>query len=81
MQGVFAVSSICSSFISAAKSPDQQTKQLWQLAGSLMFAVFPYTMIVLMPTTRKIMRQVRSGYRDVYMRAGGGRGASHLCYH
>jgi hypothetical protein len=64
MQGVFAIASIWSSFVSAARSPDQETKQLWQLAGSLMFAVFPYTMIALMPTTKKILRQVRSAARS-----------------
>lgn len=44
--------------IAAAKAADPQIKTLWALSSGLLFAIFPYTMVVLMPTTKRILRQV-----------------------
>lgn len=58
LQGSFLLMGIHAAAIAAAKAADPQIKTLWALSSGLLFAIFPYTMVVLMPTTKRILRQV-----------------------
>jgi hypothetical protein len=44
--------------IAAAKAADKYNKMLWSLSSGLLFAIFQYTMLAHMPTTKRILRQV-----------------------
>lgn len=58
MQGSFLFTGIHAAAIAAAKAVDPQNRTLWSLSSGLLFAIFPYTMLALMPTTKKFLRQV-----------------------
>lgn len=58
LQGAFACLGTSAAAAAAVMSADKQAKMMWALSGALMFAVFPYTMVALMPHTKKIMRKV-----------------------
>jgi hypothetical protein len=45
--------------IAAAKSADKDSKLLWSLSSGLLGAVWPFTLLVMMPTNKKILQQVR----------------------
>jgi hypothetical protein len=70
LQGSFLFLGINAAAIAAAKAADKHTKVLWSLSSGLLFAVFPYTMLAHMPTTNRILRQVRqlcSGNKAVHV--------------
>jgi hypothetical protein len=58
LQGSFLFTGINAAAIAAAKTSDQNNKALWSVSSGLLFAIFPYTMLLLMPTTKRILRQV-----------------------
>jgi hypothetical protein len=58
MQGSFLFTGIYAAAVAAAKAADPQNRTLWSLSSGLLFAIFPYTMVALMPTTKNIMRNV-----------------------
>jgi len=45
--------------IAAAKAADHDEKLGWRLSGVLIGAVFPFTMLVMMPTNKTILKQAR----------------------
>jgi hypothetical protein len=58
LQGSFLFLGIHAAAVAAAKAGDKQNNVLWSTSGALLFAIFPYTMVALMPTTKRILRQV-----------------------
>jgi hypothetical protein len=59
LQGSFLFLGIHAAAVAAAKSAEKRNSVLWTVSGSLLFAIVPYTMVVLMPTTKRILQQVR----------------------
>lgn len=49
---------------------DRQGRLLWALSGALLVAVVPYTMLVHMPTTKRILSQVGLGSGHAYLQDG-----------
>jgi hypothetical protein len=45
--------------VAAAKSVDSDAKLLWGVSSGLLGAVWPFTLLVMMPTNKKILQQVR----------------------
>jgi hypothetical protein len=61
IQGSFLALGSAAAVTAAATAGNQQCRLFWTLSGALLFAVVPYTMLVHMPTTKHILRQVGQG--------------------
>lgn len=58
MQSILSMLGSHAAVIAAAKSTDKDTKMLWTLSGVMLGSVFPYTLLVMMPTNKTIIKQV-----------------------
>jgi hypothetical protein len=61
LQGSFLVLGTCATAVTAAKADHTYGRVMWSLSSALLLAVVPYTIVVLMPTTQRILRQVQEG--------------------
>jgi hypothetical protein len=58
LQGGLAFLGSHAAMIAAAKSANQDSKLLWSLSSGLLGAVWPFTLLVMLPTNKKILQQV-----------------------
>ncbi|WIA10279.1 hypothetical protein OEZ85_010474 [Tetradesmus obliquus] len=57
LQGGLAILGSHAAMVAAAKSPDSDAKLLWGLSSGLLGAVWPWTLLAMMPTNKKILKQ------------------------
>lgn len=63
LQGGLAILGSHAAMVAAAKSPDSDAKLLWGLSSGLLGAVWPWTLLAMMPTNKKILKQVGGQHR------------------
>eukprot|EP00775_Hariotina_reticulata_P010941 gene10941-11095_t len=61
LQGGLSFLGAHAAMIAAAKTSDHDAKMGWRLSGLLIGAVFPFTMLAMMPTNKTILKQARIG--------------------
>lgn len=58
MQGSLAILGTAAAVTAAVQSADKKSRALWSLSTALMASMAPYTLLVMIPTYSKLLRQV-----------------------